>query len=99
MWYFEALEEKEKAESAEERGDATDDYSTDTLISSSLTALNHFIYLKQFLVNKSFTDVEEDLSKVESKLKKDFVKQQQKSNPNINHKFFWTVLVKMFYLF
>ena len=96
---IEALDEKEKAESEEEREDATDDYSTDTVISSFPTALNHVIYLKQFLMNKGFTDVVEDLSKVESKLKKDFVKQQQKSNPNINHKFFWTVLVKMFLLY
>ena len=42
---IEALEEKEKAES-EEREDATDDYSTDTLISSFPTVLYHVICLK-----------------------------------------------------
>ena len=76
---IEAFEEKEKAESEEEREDATDDYSTDTVISSFPTALNHVIYLKQFLMNKGFTDVLEDLSKVESKLEKEFVKQQQRA--------------------
>ena len=76
---IEALEEKEKAESEEEREDATDDYSTDTVISSFPTALNHVIYLKQFLINKGFTDAAEDLSKVESKLEKEFVKQQQRA--------------------
>ena len=76
---IEALEEKEKAESEEEREDATDDYSTDTVISSFPTALNHVIYLKQFLMNKGFTNVVEDLSKVESKLEKEFVKQQQRA--------------------
>ena len=75
----EVLDEKEKAESEEEREDATDDYSTDTLISSFPTALNHVIYLKQFLMNKGFTDVVEDLSKVESKLENKFVKQQQRA--------------------
>ena len=30
-------------------------------------------------MNKGFTDVLEDLSKVESKLEKDFVKQQQRA--------------------
>ena len=76
---IEALEEKEKAESEEEREDATDDYSTDTVISSFPTALNHVIYLKQFLINKGFTDAAEDLPKVESKLEKEFVKQQQRA--------------------
>ena len=38
---IEALEEKEKAESEEEREDANDDYSTDTVIPSFPTALNH----------------------------------------------------------
>ena len=50
-----------------------------TLISSFPTALNHAIYLKQFLMNKGFTDVVEDLSKMESKLEKEFVKQQQRA--------------------
>ena len=68
---IEALEEKEKAESEEEMEDATDYYSTDTIISCFPTALNHVIYLKQFLINKGFTDVIEDLSKVESKLEKE----------------------------
>ena len=45
---IEALEEKEKAESEEEKGDATNDYSMDPLISSFPTALNHVTYLKQF---------------------------------------------------
>ena len=76
---IEALDEKEKAESEEERDDATHDYSTDTVISSFPTALNHVIYLKQFLMDKGFTDVVEDLSKVESKLEKEFVKQQQRA--------------------
>ena len=76
---IEALEEKEKAESEEEREDATDDYSTDTVISSFPTALNHVIYLKQFLINKGFTDVVEGLPKVESKPGKEFVKQQQRA--------------------
>ena len=76
---IEALDEKEKAESEEEREDAADDYSTDTVISSFPTALNHVIYLKQFLMNKGFTDVVEDLSKVEKKLEKEFVKQQQRA--------------------
>ena len=70
-----ALEEKEKAELEEERNDATDDYSTDTLIWSFPTALNHVSYLKQFLMNKGITNVVEDLSKVESKLEKEFFKQ------------------------
>ena len=56
---------------------ATDDYSTETVISSFSTASIHAIYLKQFLVNKDFNYVVEDLSKVESKLEKEFVKQQQ----------------------
>ena len=43
------------------------------------TALNHVIYLKQFLMNKGFTDVVEDLLKVESKLEREFVKQQQRA--------------------
>ena len=76
---IEALEENEKVESEKERVDATDDYSTDTVISSFPTALNHVIYLKQFLMNKGFTDVVEDLSKVEKKLEKEFVKQQQRA--------------------
>ena len=74
---IEALEEKEKAESEEEREDATDDYSTDPLISSYPTAL--ITYLKQFLMNTGFTDMVEDLSKVGSKLEKEFVKQQQRA--------------------
>ena len=45
---IEALEEKEKAKSEEEREHATDDYSTDPLIPSFPTALNHVTYLKQF---------------------------------------------------
>ena len=94
---IEALGEKEKAESEEEREDATDNYLTVTVILNFPTALNHVIYLKQFLMNKGFADVVKDLSKVESKLKKEFVKQQQ-SNPKINHRVFWTVLVKMFLL-
>ena len=57
----EVLEEKEKAESGEEREDATNDYSTDILISSFPTALNIVIYLNQFLMNKGFTDVVEDI--------------------------------------
>ena len=76
---IEAFDEKEKVESEKNREDATNDYSTDTLISSFPTALNHVIYLKQFLMNKGFTDVVEDLSKVESKLEKEFVKQQQRA--------------------
>ena len=48
---IEALEEKEKAESEEEKEDATDDYSMDTVISSFPTDLNQVIYLKQFLTN------------------------------------------------
>ena len=76
---MEAFDEKEKSESEGEREDATDDYSTDTLISSFPTALNHVIYQKQFLMNKGFTDVAEDLSKVESKLEKEFVQQQQRA--------------------
>ena len=76
---IEAIEEKEKAKSEEEREDATDDYSMDTVISSFPRALNHVIYLKQFLMNKGFTDVVEDLSKVERKLEKEFVKQQQRA--------------------
>ena len=60
---IEALEEKEKAELEEERKDATDDYSTDTVILSFPTALNHVIYLKQFLMNKGFTDVLEENSR------------------------------------
>ena len=48
---IETLEEKEKAEPEEEKEDPTNDYSTDTIISSFLTALNHVIYLKQFLIN------------------------------------------------
>ena len=47
---IETLEENEKAE-PEEKQDPTDDYSTDTVISNFLTALNHVIYLKQFLIN------------------------------------------------
>ena len=43
------------------------------------SALNHVTYLKQFLMNKGFTDVVEDLSKVESKLEKEFVKQPQRA--------------------
>ena len=42
----EALEEKEKAESKEEREYATNNYSTNTLISSFPTTLNHVIYSK-----------------------------------------------------
>ena len=76
---IEALEEKEKAESEEEGKDATDDYSTDTVISSFPTALN-VIYLKQFLMNEDFTDVVQELPKVESKIEKEFVKQQQRAS-------------------
>ena len=47
----EALEEKEKAESEEEKEDATDDYSMDTVISNFPIALNQVIYLKQFSAN------------------------------------------------
>ena len=94
---IEALDEKEKSESEEERKDAADDYSTDTVISSFPTALNHVIYLKQFLMNKGF-DVVEDLLKVESKLKKEFVKQQQSATQTSITDFFWTVLVEMFLL-
>ena len=83
-----ALEEKEKAELEEERDDATDDYSTDTLISSFPTALNHVIYIKQFLMNKGFTDVVEDLLKVERKLEKEFVKQQQRATQTSITNFF-----------
>ena len=61
---IEALDENEKAESEKEREDAIDDYSTYTVISSFPTAFNHVIYLNQFLMNKGFTDVVEDLSKV-----------------------------------
>ena len=85
---IEALEEKEKAESEEEREDATDDYSTDTVISSFPTALNHVIYLKQFLMNKGFTDVVEDLLKVERKLEREFVKQQQRATQTSIKEFF-----------
>ena len=85
---IEALDEKEKAESEEEREDATDDYSTDTLISSFPTALNHVIYIKQFLMNKGFTDVVEDLLKVERKLEKEFVKQQQRATQTSITNFF-----------
>ena len=48
---IETLEENEKAESEEEKEDPTNDYSTDTVISSFPTALNHVTYLKQFLIN------------------------------------------------
>ena len=94
---IEALDEKEKAESEEEREDATDDYSTDTVISSFPTALNHVIYLKQFLMNKGFTDVVEDLSKVESKLEKEFVKQQQRATQTSITDFFGLSWLKCFY--
>ena len=43
---IEALEEKEKAESKEEREYATNNYSTNTLISSFPKTLNHVIYPK-----------------------------------------------------
>ena len=66
----EALEEKEKTESEEEREDVTDDYSADTLKLNFPTALNHVTYLKQFLINKGFNNVVEELSKAESKLEK-----------------------------
>ena len=52
---------KEKAESEEGRKDVTGDYSMGTLLLDFPTALNHVTYLKQFLMNKSFTDVVEDL--------------------------------------
>ena len=83
-----ALEDTGKAESEEERDDATDDYSTDTLISSFPTALNHVIYLKQFLMNKGITDVVEDLLKVERKLENEFVKQQQRATQTSITNFF-----------
>ena len=79
MWYYWSSWWKGKSRSEEKREDTTDDYSTDTVISSFPTALNHVIYLKQFLMNKGFTNVVEDLSKVESKLEKEFVKQQQRA--------------------
>ena len=88
---IEALDEKEKAESEEERDDATHDYSTDTVISSFPTALNHVIYLKQFLMNKGFTDVVSRKNLLSSN--------KESSISNINHRFFWTVLVKMFLLY
>ena len=94
---IEALDEKEKAESEEEREDATDDYSTDTVISSFPTAFNHVIYLTQFLMNKGFTDVVEDLSKVESKLEKEFVKQQQRATQTSITDFFGLSWLKCFY--
>ena len=85
---IEVLEEKEKAESEEEGEDATDGYSTDPLISNFPTALNHITYIKQFLMNKGFTDVVEDLSKVESKLEKEFAKQQQRATQTSIKDFF-----------
>ena len=73
---IEDLEEKEKAESEEEREDVTNQYSTDAPISNFPTVLNHVTHLKQFLMNKKVT-VLEDFKKVESKLEKEFIKQQQ----------------------
>ena len=97
---IDALEEKEKAESVKERRDTTNDYGADTLVSNFPTALNHGTYLKQFLMNKGFIDVVEDLPKVESRLKKEFVKQQQRATQtNIILIFFWTVLHKMVLLY
>ena len=75
---IEALEEKEKAESENERGDVTHDYSTNTLILNFATASNRVTYLQQFLKNKGLTDVVQDLSKVESKLVKYFVSSNKK---------------------
>ena len=94
---IEALEEKENADPEEEVEDATDDYSTDILISNFPTAFNHVIYLNQFLMNKGFADVVEDLSKVESKLKKEFVKQQQRATQTSITDFFGLFQLKYFY--
>ena len=41
MILFKPLKKTKKAESEEEREDATNDYSTDTLMLSFLSALNH----------------------------------------------------------
>ena len=48
-------------------------------------------------MNKGFTDVVEDLPKVESKLEKEFVKQQQRTTQT-SITFFKIVLDKMFLL-
>ena len=76
---IETLKEKEKTQSGEGKQDATDKYSTNAVTSNFPTALNHVTYLKQFLMSKEFTDGVEDLLKEESKLKKEFVKQQQRA--------------------
>ena len=56
---IEALEEKEKTESEEEREDFTEDYSNDARISNFLTTLYHVTHLKQFLMNKKVTVLED----------------------------------------
>ena len=94
---IEALEEKKKAYSEEEREDAINDYSIGTVISRFPTDLNHVIYLKQFLINKGFIDAVEDLSKVESKLEKEFVKQQQRTTQTSITDFFGLSQLKCFY--
>ena len=51
---IEALEEREKAESEEVR----EDDSTNALILNCLTDLNHVTHLKQFLMNKKLSVLE-----------------------------------------
>ena len=70
MWYYWSPWRKGKTESEEEKEDVTDDYSADTLKLNFPTALNHVTYIKQFLINKGFNNVVEELSKAESKLEK-----------------------------
>ena len=56
---FEALEEKDKRESEEEREEVTEDYSTDAPILNFPKALNHVSRLKEFLMNKKVTVLED----------------------------------------
>ena len=81
------LEENEKDESEDE--DEEMEYeSTETPIENVSNALDHVAYLKQFLMNKGFTDIMEDLSNVECKLEKEFVKQQQRATQTSIKDFF-----------
>ena len=48
-------------------------------------------------MNKGFTDVVEDLSKVDSKLEKEFVKQQQRATKHQSQIFFGLSKLKCFY--
>ena len=94
---IETLKENEKAESEEEKEDPPNDYSMDTVTSSFPTALNHVIYLKQFLINTLLMWYK-TYRKWKVNLRKNLLC-SNKEQPKHQSQNFWTVLVKMFLLY